>query len=84
MAIKYFLELVVKAQGDEGVTTPLLPSIQLSSADSLASLLVLAKYTAFGTSEEIDSLDDSELPKLAAKVEQDVADGKYKWTPIEQ
>jgi len=84
MTIKYTLELVVKAQGDEGVTPPLLPSIQVDSSESLFALLILAKYIVVGESIHLDNLDEGELFNLALTVEQDVTDNKYKWIPIEE
>ncbi len=84
MTIKYTLELVVRAQGEEGVTTPLLPPIRVDSADSLFGLLILAKYTVIGSSINLDSLDENELSELALRVEQDVADNKYKWTLVNE
>lgn len=84
MTIRYTLELVVKAQGDNGETPPLLPPIQVDSADSLFGLLILAKYTVVGTSVDLDNLDENELSDLALRVEQDVADDKYKWTLVNE
>jgi hypothetical protein len=84
MTIRYALELVVKAQSEEGITPPLLPPIQINDADDLLGLLILAKYTAIGMSADLDNLDDRELSALALKVERDVVDGKYKWIPVKE
>lgn len=81
MTIKYTLELVVKAQGNEGVTTALLPPIQFARKDSLFNALLQAKYMVFSLSPALDEMDEDKLLDLASRVEHDVVNDKYKWQP---
>lgn len=76
--IEYELILTIKAVRGGATTSPLLPELVVRKEEELLPILISIALM-YSDQDVLGKLGVDSMLNLAAKVEQDVADKKYKW-----